>query len=88
MKLEDLQRLQKIQSDYIENLDIQIETRNDQQQTMFTMTSFPQSRNYYIHKLSWLEDNTKEFEKIEEEIKDMCKITTIPSSRHFIDKIK
>ena len=87
MKLEDLQRLQELQLDYIGDLDIQIETRNVQQQTMFTMTSFPQSRNYCIHKLSWLEDNTKEFEKIEEEIKDMCKITTIPSSRHFINKL-
>lgn len=87
MKIEDLQRLQKIQSDYIEHLDIQIATRNNQQQTMFTMTDFPQSRKYYVHKLSWLEDNTKEFEKIEEEIENIFKITTIPSSRHFINKL-
>ena len=68
MKLEDLQRLQKIQSDYIGLLDIQIETRNDQQKTMFSMTDFPQSKKIYIHKLSWIDDNTKEFETIESEI--------------------
>lgn len=73
MKKEDLQRLQKIQSDYIGHLDIQIETRNDQQQTMFTMTDFPQSKKFYVHKLSWLDDNTKEFEKIESEIIEMIK---------------
>lgn len=73
MKLEDLQRLQGLQLDYIGRLDIQIETRNDQQKTMFTMTDFPQSRKCYIHKLSWLEDNTKEFEKIESEINKMIK---------------
>ena len=88
MKLEDLQRLHKLQLDYIGHLDIQIETRNDQQQTMFSMTDFPQSKKLYIHKLSWLNDNTTEFEKIEEEIEDMFKITTIPSSRNFINKIK
>lgn len=73
MRLEDLQRLQEIQSDYIGCLDIQIETRNDQQQTMFSMTDFPQSKKLYIHKLSWLNDNTKEFEKIESEINKMIK---------------
>lgn len=73
MRLEDLQRLQEIQSDYIGCLDIQIETRNDQQQTMFSMTDFPQSKKLYIHKLSWLNDNTKEFEKIESEINEMIK---------------
>lgn len=88
MKLEDLQRLHKLQLNYIEYLDIQIATRNDQQQTMFTMTDFPRSKKLYIHKLSWLDDNTKEFEKIKKEIEDISKITTIPSSRHFIDKIK
>ncbi len=71
MKLEDLQRLQKLQSDYIGYLDIQIETRNDQQQTMFSMTNFPQSKKLYVHKLSWLYDNTKEFEKIESEINEL-----------------
>lgn len=73
MKLEDLQRLQEIQNKYIGWLDIQIETRNDQQKTMFTMTDFPRSRKCYIHKLSWLEDNTKEFEKIESEINKIIK---------------
>ena len=87
MKLEDLQKLQELQLNYIGDLDIQIETRNDQQQTMFSMTDFSQSKRFYVHKLSWLEDNTKEFEKIEEEIEDLFKITTIPSSRHFIDKL-
>lgn len=87
MKIEDLKRLQKLQLDYIEYLDIQIETHNDQQQTMFSMTDFPQSKKFYVHKLSWLDDNTKEFEKIEEEIENIFKITTIPSSRHFINKL-
>jgi len=73
MRLEDLQRLQELQSDYIGCLDIQIATRNDQQQTMFSMTDFPQSKKLYIHKLSWLYDNTKEFEKIESEINEMIK---------------
>ena len=73
MKLEDLQRLQKLQLDYIGRLDIQIETRNDQQQTMFSMTDFPQSKKLYIHKLSWLNDNTKEFEKINKEIQELTK---------------
>ena len=73
MRLEDLQRLQEIQSDYIGCLDIQIETRNDQQQTMFSMTDFPQSKKLYIHKLSWLNDNTKEFEKINKEIQELTK---------------
>ena len=71
MKIEDLQRLQRLQFDYIGHLDIQIETRNDKQQTMFSMTNFPQSSKLYIHKLSWLNDNTKEFEKIESEINEM-----------------
>ena len=73
MKLEDLQRLQGLQLDYIGRLDIQIATRNDQQQTMFTMTDFPQSKRYYVHKLSWLDNNTKEFERIESEIIEMIK---------------
>ncbi len=73
MKLEDLQRLQGLQLDYIGRLDIQITTRNDQQQTMFTMTDFPQSKRFYVHKLSWLNDNEKEFEKIENEIIKMIK---------------
>ncbi len=87
MKLEDLKRLYKLQLDYIGHLDIQIATRNDQQSTIFTITDFPQSKKLYIHKLSWLNDNAKEFEKIEKEIEDIFKITTIPSSRHFINKL-
>lgn len=73
MRIEDLQRLQELQLDYIGLLDIQIETRNDQQKTMFSMTDFPQSKKLYIHKLSWIYDNTKEFEKIENEINEMIK---------------
>ena len=73
MKLEDLQRLQGLQLDYIGRLDIQIETRNDQQQTMFTVTNYPYGSKLYVHKLSWLEDNIKEFEKIENEIIKMIK---------------
>lgn len=73
MKIEDLQRLHGLQLDYIGRLDIQIETRNDQQQTMFSITDFPQSSKLYVHKLSWLNDNTIEFEKIENEIIEMIK---------------
>ena len=73
MKLEDLKRLQEIQFAYIGRLDMQIETRNDKQQTIFYMTDFPVSRKLYIHKLHWLHDNTKEFEMIESEINNMIK---------------
>ena len=73
MKIEDLQRLQELQSDYIGRLDIQIETRGDHQLTMFTFTNYPYGGKLYVHKLSWFEDNSKEFEKIEEEIKLMKK---------------
>ena len=75
MKLEDLKRLQEIQFAYIGRLDMQIETRNDKQQTIFYMTDFPVSRklNLYIHKLHWLHDTTKEFEMIESEINNMIK---------------
>ena len=73
MKIEDLQRLQGLQVNYIGRLDIQIETRVDQLKTMFSMTNFPQSSKLYIHKLSWIDDNTKEFEKIESEINEMIK---------------
>ena len=54
---------------------MQIETRNDKQQTTLYMTDFPVSRklNLYIHKLHWLHDNTKEFEMIESEINNMIK---------------
>ena len=47
MKLEDLKRLQEIQFAYIGRLDMQIETRNDKQQTIFYMTDFPVSRKLY-----------------------------------------
>ena len=73
MKIEDLQRLQELQLDYIGCLDIQIETRGDHQLTMFTVTNYPYAGKLYIHKLSWFEDNSEEFEKIEEEIKLMKK---------------
>ena len=73
MKLEDLKRLQEIQFAYIGRLDMQIETRNDKQQTIFYMTDFPVSRKLHIHKLHWLHDNTKEFEMIESEINNMIK---------------
>lgn len=75
MKLEDLKRLQEIQFAYIGRLDMQIETRNDKQQTIFYMTDYPISRklDIYIHKLHWLHDNTKEFEMIESEINNMIK---------------
>lgn len=73
MKLEDLQRLQGLQLDYIGRLDIQIETRGDHQLTMFTVTNYPYGGKLYFHKLSWFNDNTKEFEKIESEINEMIK---------------
>lgn len=73
MKLEDLKRLQEIQFAYIGRLDMQIETRNDKQQTILYMTDFPVSRKSYIHKLHWLHDNTKELEMIESEINNMIK---------------
>lgn len=65
-----LEKLQKIQLDNIGYLDIAIETRNDQQKTLFSITDYPQSKKLYIHKLSWLYDNKKEFEIIENEIKN------------------
>ena len=68
MKNEDLIKLQKIQLKYIGFLDIQIATRADQQTTMFTVTNYPVSRKLYHNKLKWDIDNTKEFEKINEEI--------------------
>ena len=40
---------------------------------MFTFTNYPYGGKLYVHKLSWFEDNSKEFEKIEEEIKSMKK---------------
>ena len=73
MKLEDLKRLQEIQFAYIGRLDMQIETRNDKQQTILYMTDFPYSKKLYIHKLHWLYDNAKEFEMIESEINKMIK---------------
>lgn len=71
MKAEDLEKLQKIQSKTIGILDITIETRNDQQKTMFTLTDYPNSRELFIHKLHWLENNSDEFEKIDKEIENM-----------------
>ena len=71
MKLEDLKRLQEIQFAYIGRLDMQIETRNDKQQTIFYITDYPYSKKLYIHELHWLHDNTKEFEMIESEINNM-----------------
>ena len=75
MKLEDLKRLQEIQFAYIGRLDMQIETRNDKQQTICCITDYPISRklDVYIHKLDWLHDNTKEFDMIESEINNMIK---------------
>ena len=77
MKLEDLKRLQEIQFAYIGRLDMQIETRNDKQQTIFYMTDFSVSRKLHIHKLHWLHDNTKEFEMIESEINKTIKYDSI-----------
>ena len=77
MKLEDLKRLQEIQFAYIGRLDMQIETRNDKQQTILYMTDFPYSEKLYIHKLHWLHDNGKEFEMIESEINKMIKYDSI-----------
>lgn len=69
MKKEDiLKRLQEIQMQYIGRFDISIETRADQWCTQFTITDYPSSRKYYIHRLLWDVDNTAEFEKIENEI--------------------
>jgi hypothetical protein len=70
MKKEDiLKRLQEIQMQYIGRFDISIETRADQWCTLFTITDYPSSRKYYIHRLLWDVDNSMEFEKIENEIK-------------------
>ena len=49
MKLEDLKRLQEIQFAYIGRLDMQIETRNDKQQTTLYMTDFPVSRKLNLY---------------------------------------
>lgn len=67
--MNDLQTLQQLQAKYIGWLDIQIETRADQQSTMFTVTNYPYGGKLYVHKLSWFEDNSEEFEKINKEIK-------------------
>ena len=72
---EDLQRLHRFQEDNIGILDMSIETRADQQATMFTMTDYPKSRKLHIYKLSWNEDNTGKFEKIEKEIENLLKQT-------------
>ena len=77
MKLEDLKRLQEIQFAYIGRLDMQIETRNDKQQTIFYITDYPYSKKLYIHKLHWVQDNVKEFEMIESEINKMIKYDSI-----------
>ena len=77
MKLEDLKRLQEIQFAYIGRLDMQIETRNDKQQTIFYITDYPYSKKLHIHKLHWSHDNTKEFEMIESEINKMIKYDSI-----------
>ena len=49
MKLEDLKRLQEMQFAYIGRLDMQIETRNDNQQTTLYMTDFPVSRKLNLY---------------------------------------
>ena len=73
MKLEDLQRLQALQLDYIGRLDINIETRADQRATMFTMTNYPVSKKLLIHKLKWDRNNEDEFKLIEKEIIELTK---------------
>ena len=75
MMREDLQRLHRIQEENIGILDTSIETRADKQATMFTMTNYPKSRKLCIYKLSWHEDNTEKFEKIEKEIENLLKQT-------------
>lgn len=70
---EDLRQLQEIQFTWIGILDISIETRADQNSTMFTMTNYPISRELFIHKLIWNTDNSKEFKKIEQEIIELTK---------------
>jgi hypothetical protein len=75
MMREDLKRLQRFQEENIGLLDISIETRADKQATMFTMTNYPKSRRLCIYKLSWNEDNTEKFEKIEKEIENLLKQT-------------
>lgn len=73
MKLEDLQRLQALQLDYIGHLDINVETRADQHATMFTMTNYPVSKKLLIHKLKWDKNNEDEFKLIEKEIIELTK---------------
>ena len=68
-KKADLEKLQKIQLEHIGSLDIQIETRYDQKSTLFTMTDYPLTRELYVHKLPWGEDNSEEFKKINKELK-------------------
>lgn len=70
---EDLKKLQDIQISWLGTLDINIETRADQQTTMFTMTNYPVSRKLLIHKLKWNNDNSYEFKMIEQEIKELTK---------------
>jgi len=70
---EDLKKLQEIQEKYMGVLDINIETRNDQQKTMFTMTNYPCSKKLYIYKLNWYIDNTKIFDEIYEQINKLNK---------------
>ena len=69
----DLKHLQDIQLHWIGTLDIQIETRIDQESTMITLTNYPKSRKLFTHKLGWCEDNTNEFKKIENEIIELTK---------------
>lgn len=73
IRIEDLKKLQEIQEKYMGVLDINIETRNDQQKTMFTMTNYPYSKKLYIYKLNWYSDNTKIFDEIYEQINKLYK---------------
>lgn len=77
LKLQDLHKLQMLQIVYCGVIDIQIETRKDQAVTMVKFCNylgdFVEKSKLYIYKLPWYEDNSKELDEIEQDLKMLYK---------------
>ena len=75
LKLQDLDRLHKLQVMYCGFADISIETRKDIRMTCVSICSyteeFARKSKLSVHKLSWDADNEAEIRKIEKELEKL-----------------
>ena len=76
-KLQDLNRIQKLQLIYCGFVDMLVETRKDQMTTQVSFCNysygFGSKSELFIYKLKWTEDNSSTFAEIEKQLEKIAK---------------